>query len=76
MASSKNTVANSLESLTEIRDMARELVDKIREVRRQENALYVESDSPARANIVTHLDLAQNSARSALNNLDITLDAL
>lgn len=76
MASSKNTVANSLESLTEIRDMARELVDKIREVRRQENALYVESDSPARATVVTLLDRAVVDIRAAATSITAALDSL
>ena len=55
---SKQTLAVSQESITDLRNQARELEDQIRTVRRVENALAVESDSPARATVVTHLDLS------------------
>nr|DAI87262.1 MAG TPA: hypothetical protein [Caudoviricetes sp.] len=73
---SKQTLAVSQESITDLRNQARELEDQIRTVRRVENALAVESDSPARATVVTHLDRAMVEARAAAASINAALDSL
>jgi hypothetical protein len=68
--------SNSITSITEIRDQALALIDSIRDVRRQENAMYVDSDSPARETIVRQLDQANVAARTAFEALDNALNSL
>lgn len=63
---------DALASITEIRDLARELDDKIREVNRQEKGQH----DQAGAYVNAHLDLARIASREVLGRLDLALDSL
>lgn len=71
-AAAAAAIPDSLDSITEIRDLARELDDKIREVNRQEKGQHDEAGSYVNA----HLDLARIASREVLSRLDLALDSL
>lgn len=67
---------NMLEKITEIRDLARELADRMREVRREANDSYMQTESPTASNVTNHMGQAKNSVAAALTHIDNALDAL
>lgn len=67
-----NATPTALDSITEIRDLARELDDKIREVNRQEKGQHEQ----AGAYVNAHLGEARKASREVLSRLDLALDSL
>jgi len=63
---------NTLDSITEIRDLARELDDKIRDVNRQEKGQHEQTG----AYVNSHLGEARKASREVLSRLDLALDSL
>ena len=62
----------SQDSITEIRDLARELDDTIRDVNRQEKGQHEQTGAYVNA----HLAEARKASREVLTRLDLALDSL